>query len=104
MTETDLRAGEGARALDFRPRCRPRWRLLYGSGLRISEALSLTPPTCAGCRENGALTRSIGKGRQDTAGAGAAAILRLDGRLCRRSALTTCRATGRCSSARAAAR
>ncbi len=51
--------------------------LLYGSGLRISEALGLLAPSCFGAwRERAARHR---QGRQDAAGAGAA------GGACRRS-------------------
>lgn len=60
MTETDLRAGEEREPWIF-ARDAAALALLYGSGLRISEALSLTPADLPAAEKTGALT-VIGKG------------------------------------------
>ena len=60
MTETDIRAGE-ERAPWIFARDAAVLALLYGSGLRISEALSLTPGDIPNAERSGALT-VIGKG------------------------------------------
>jgi integrase/recombinase XerC len=62
MTETDLRAGEEREPWIF-ARDAAVLALLYGSGLRISEALSLTPDDVSGAQSSGALTVT-GKGRK----------------------------------------
>src|SRR5829696_8242280 len=60
MTETDIRAGE-ERAPWIFARDAAVLALLYGSGLRISEALSLTPGDIPNAERSGALT-VVGKG------------------------------------------
>jgi integrase/recombinase XerC len=62
MTETDLRAGE-ERAPWILARDAAALALLYGSGLRISEALSLKPADIAGAQTSGALVVT-GKGNK----------------------------------------
>jgi integrase/recombinase XerC len=62
MTETDLRAGE-ERAPWIFARDAAALALLYGSGLRISEALSLRPADVAAADTSGALTVT-GKGNK----------------------------------------
>jgi integrase/recombinase XerC len=62
MTETDLRAGE-ERAPWILARDAAALALLYGAGLRISEALSLTVGDIANAEKSGALTVT-GKGNK----------------------------------------
>ena len=83
------------------PAMPPCWRLLYGSGLRISEALSLRRQ---GLCRRGRRDHRHRQGQQDAHGAGAAAGRQIDRRLCRALPLSICRPTARCSSARAADR
>ena len=62
MTEADMRAGE-ERAPWIFARDAAALALLYGSGLRISEALSLKPEDIAAAESSGALS-VIGKGNK----------------------------------------
>ena len=89
ITDTGLRAGE-AREPWILARDAAVLALLYGSGLRISEALGLTGEGCSIARQ-GRRHHRHRQGQQEAHGAGAAAGVEAGRRLRRRSAPTTCR-------------
>ena len=102
LADADLRAGE-EREPWILARDAAVLALLYGSGLRISEALALKRKDVPAPGKGDAITVT-GKGNKHAHGAGAAAGARSWSPITSRSAPTICRPTGRCSSARAAAR
>ena len=102
IADTDLRAGE-EREPWILARDAAVLALLYGSGLRISEALGLTRRRCAAPGKGDAITVT-GKGNKTRMVPVLPQVLAARSPTMSRSAPTICRPTGRCSSAPRAAR